>query len=92
MTNVFTTTGKGSIRENYAQLYGIRSIASLMDIAFDVFMEEDNVDMCGTVSGLISKVEEGCGRSTGDRQHIYLNGRPVDLPAVCDLCKNDQGR
>jgi DNA mismatch repair protein, C-terminal domain len=34
------------------------------------------------ITGLVSKVGEGVGRSDNDRQFIFLNGRPVDLPKV----------
>ncbi|KAH6585049.1 hypothetical protein BASA61_007121 [Batrachochytrium salamandrivorans] len=32
------------------------------------------------VSGMISKPQAGCGRSSRDRQFIFVNRRPVDLP------------
>ncbi|KAH6567060.1 hypothetical protein BASA50_001379 [Batrachochytrium salamandrivorans] len=34
------------------------------------------------VSGMISKPQAGCGRSSRDRQFIFVNRRPVDLPKV----------
>ena len=34
------------------------------------------------VEGLVSKAGAGVGRSDNDRQFFYLNGRPVDLPAL----------
>lgn len=34
------------------------------------------------VWGMISKAGEGVGRADNDRQFLYLNGRPVDLPKV----------
>ena len=33
-----------------------------------------------TVQGFVSKVGHGVGRSDTDRQFMFLNGRPVDLP------------
>lgn len=32
--------------------------------------------------GMVSKAGEGVGRSDNDRQFLYLNGRPVDMPKV----------
>ena len=34
--------------------------------------------------GMVSKAGEGVGRSDNDRQFLYLNGRPVDLPKVSE--------
>lgn len=34
------------------------------------------------MEGLVSKAGAGVGRSDNDRQFFYLNGRPVDLPAL----------
>jgi DNA mismatch repair ATPase MutL len=32
--------------------------------------------------GFVSKPREGVGRSDSDRQYVFCNGRPVDLPRV----------
>ena len=37
------------------------------------------------VKGYVSKVGEGVGRSDNDRQFLYCNGRPVDLPKITKL-------
>lgn len=34
------------------------------------------------ISGYVSKAGMGVGRSDNDRQFIFCNGRPVDLPKV----------
>lgn len=36
--------------------------------------------------GMVSKAGEGVGRADNDRQFLYLNGRPVDLPKVVEYC------
>lgn len=35
--------------------------------------------------GYISKVDHGSGRSSSDRQYLFLNGRPVDLERITKL-------
>lgn len=38
------------------------------------------------LSGYISRVGDNkCGRSASDRQYLYVNGRPVDLPRVAKV-------
>jgi len=39
-----------------------------------------------SVHGMVSRVGCGVGRSDNDRQFIFLNNRPVDLPKVSGLC------
>ncbi|KAJ1973719.1 ATP-binding mismatch repair protein [Dimargaris verticillata] len=50
----------------------------------DVGIDHSSLSNATTVrfSGYISRPKPGCGRSSGDRQCIYLNGRPCDLPKV----------
>lgn len=47
-----------------------------------------NVESSGRkIWGMVSKAGEGVGRADNDRQFLYLNGRPVDLPKVAnDSC------
>lgn len=40
------------------------------------------VKASASVVGLVSKAGLGVGRSDNDRQFIFCNGRPVDLPRV----------
>lgn len=37
--------------------------------------------------GMVSKAGVGVGRADNDRQFLYLNGRPVDLPKVTTVPK-----
>ena len=41
-----------------------------------------SLDHTFTVKGYISKPIPGAGRSSSDKQYIYINGRPCDLPSV----------
>lgn len=34
------------------------------------------------LTGFVSKVGHGVGRSDTERQYVYVNGRPVDIPKV----------
>ncbi|KAI9592609.1 hypothetical protein BDF19DRAFT_451072 [Syncephalis fuscata] len=38
-----------------------------------------------TIIGYISRTEQGCGRSSGDRQLLYLNRRPIQLPKMIKM-------
>lgn len=73
LNTAFATQG-GSLRDNYVSLFGHGFMASSLE-------EVDlNLHPCGVkVSGLISRAAPGCGRSTGDRQYLYVNGRPVEM-------------
>jgi DNA mismatch repair protein MutL len=46
----------------------------------DVADKEDSFR--GSLNGWVSKVGVGVGRSDNDRQYIFCNGRPVDLPKI----------
>lgn len=37
------------------------------------------------ITGLLSRPAPGSGRPSGDRQLLFVNGRPVDLPRVTRL-------
>jgi DNA mismatch repair ATPase MutL len=46
---------------------------------------ENSIAVCAPthkIVGFISKVGTGVGRSDNDRQFLYCNGRPVDMPKV----------
>ena len=46
---------------------------------------ENSIAVCvptHKIVGFISKVGTGVGRSDNDRQFLYCNGRPVDMPKV----------
>lgn len=35
--------------------------------------------------GFVSRVREGVGRSDNDRQYVFCNSRPVDMPSIPKL-------
>ena len=38
----------------------------------------------GSLEGFVSKPSPGAGRSSADKQYLFLNGRPCDLSKVRD--------
>lgn len=84
---IFRTTGS-SIKNNIAELYGPATSDSMMPL--DIILEpiekkkplvarDDEIGPSEVrISGFISQPVFGKGRSTGDRQHFYVNSRPCD--------------
>jgi DNA mismatch repair protein PMS2 len=72
---VVHTQGGGSLRENIVTVLGAASANA---------MQPFTAALPGgcTVTGFVSSPSPGSGRSSGDRQFLYVNGRPVDLPRV----------
>ncbi|KAL2510553.1 DNA mismatch repair protein PMS1 [Abeliophyllum distichum] len=75
---VLKTQGCGSLRDNIVTLFGMGTVSCLEPVT--VCMS----DGC-TVEGFVSKSGYGSGRSIGDRQFFFVNGRPVDMPKVGKL-------
>ncbi|KAL4202781.1 hypothetical protein AMTRI_Chr02g222890 [Amborella trichopoda] len=75
---VLKTQGSGSLKDNIITIFGIKVFSCLEPLNLDV---SDNVQ----VEGFLSKPGCGSGRSMGDRQFFYVNGRPVDMPKVSKL-------
>jgi DNA mismatch repair protein PMS2 len=53
-------------------------LAALNDAQCDDTIQYDD---CHIV-GYVSKINLGVGRSDNDRQYVYCNGRPVDMPRI----------
>jgi DNA mismatch repair protein PMS2 len=63
-----------SIRDNISCILGISLFKK---------MQEINVNRNNyTLHGYISKVDHGSGRSSSDRQYLFLNGRPIDYDKI----------
>ncbi|KAJ2962954.1 hypothetical protein NQZ79_g1921 [Umbelopsis isabellina] len=77
-----------TIRENIANIFGAKAIAQLMPVDLtlpqnqtQVMEDQENDDSKQIkVTGYISKPIWGHGRSSADRQYMYINGRPCILP------------
>lgn len=96
--NVLTTHGTGKMLDCLTSIFGAKQKDSVAEVRLE----------CGTkvvIEGLISKGTANTGLSTSDRQFLYLNKRPVDVPKlskvwpaaprvqyrVCDVLNSPQG-
>lgn len=67
------------LRTNVTALFGAKAAAALMPLSLDVQLPKPDPfsdALTVGVRGLVSKPSSGSGRSSGDRQFFYLNGRP----------------
>ncbi|PKI83894.1 ATP-binding mismatch repair protein [Malassezia vespertilionis] len=71
-----------SLQANIAALFGPRATAHMMPMALDVDLAGQRVH----IKGFISKPTIGSGRSSGDRQYFYINGRPWDTGRMAQIC------
>ncbi|KAF5820378.1 putative ribosomal protein S5 domain 2-type [Helianthus annuus] len=77
-TVVLKTQGSGSLKDNIITVFGTNTFTCLEPVS--LFISET----C-QVDGFLSKSGNGSGRSLGDRQFFFVNGRPVDMPKVSKL-------
>jgi DNA mismatch repair protein PMS2 len=77
-TTVVQTQGSGSVKDNIITVFGSKTATCLEPL--DLLVS----DGC-RVEGFVSRPGAGCGRASGDRQFVYVNGRPVDLPKINKL-------
>ncbi|EKM52502.1 uncharacterized protein PHACADRAFT_100748 [Phanerochaete carnosa HHB-10118-sp] len=88
------TDGCTSLSASISTLWGPKTLENLveLDLAFEVETEKSVLrrQNAGTtetyatvvVRGMISKFTLNCGRSTSDRQFLFINGRPCSLTKV----------
>ncbi|KAI8926650.1 hypothetical protein BC831DRAFT_455541 [Entophlyctis helioformis] len=85
-TVVVQTRGAHSLRENAGAVFGSAFTKAVIDVRFEFPHAHTRGGEEGSdtivVSGLMSKPQLGCGRSSRDRQFVFLNRRPADLPKV----------
>ncbi|KJH53007.1 DNA mismatch repair protein [Dictyocaulus viviparus] len=89
------TTGRDTIQELIYNLFGGRNDKNRMVGIVQCLPNDEVCSMYGldkrnnsmysdiVISGFVSSCEHGCGRSTADRQFVYVNKRPVDYPKIC---------
>lgn len=75
---VLKTQGSGSLKDNIVTLFGLNTFNCLEPLDLDMSAG------C-KVEGFVSKAGQGCGRNMRDRQFLFVNGRPVDMPKVTKL-------
>eukprot|EP01133_Synstelium_polycarpum_P002263 gene2263-2565_t len=98
-TCLFSTTGSPSLRDNITAVFGAKQSSGMEEFeASDAtFTVRGLVSRIGSRSGAGASIGGGDSltaavsssaasvRSTGDRQFIFLNGRPIDLGALTKI-------
>lgn len=79
---VRSSSGPRYLQANVAAIFGARASAALEPFEVDISIEGTAARLCG----LLSRPAPGCGRSSGDRQYFYINGRPWDSPKLAQVC------
>ncbi|OEJ88547.1 DNA mismatch repair protein PMS1 [Hanseniaspora osmophila] len=82
-----------TLMKNLVVLFGAQSLKGVEDINCTIlvdakksFIEEYNFDGGEVLlSGCISKHTFGCGRTSKDKQFIFINKRPVDYPKIVNV-------
>ncbi|KAJ1435682.1 Ribosomal protein S5 domain 2-type fold, subgroup [Sesbania bispinosa] len=75
---VLKTQGSDSLKDSIITVLGMNTFNCLEPVTLSI-SESCKVD------GFLSKSGQGNGRSLGDRQYFFVNGRPVDMPKVSKL-------
>ncbi|GAA6010657.1 hypothetical protein JCM11491_003013 [Sporobolomyces phaffii] len=75
-----------SLRSNFSSIFAPKSLQTMMELALDLEVAADKSVLRWTegsagdtkvhVKGLVSKPSAGNGRTSGNRQFYYINGRP----------------
>uniref|UniRef100_A0A914WXW6 Uncharacterized protein n=1 Tax=Plectus sambesii TaxID=2011161 RepID=A0A914WXW6_9BILA len=86
---VLSTNGNRSMMDNLCNIFGPKQVTSLLTICHtapseqlchDFGIKDATVFDNFKLTGYISSSEHGQGRSTTDRQFVFINQRPVDFP------------
>ena len=97
-STLVSTQGGRSVLDNIATVLGAKTAGQVipakieLTAAGELLPGADPEAAAGpeeaaiAVEGYISKAAAGCGRTSGDRQFFYVNGRPVDLPKASKVC------
>ncbi|AQK53271.1 DNA mismatch repair protein PMS1 [Zea mays] len=75
---VLRTQGSSSMKDTIITVFGPNTFKCLEPFSVTTS------DGC-QIEGFLSKPGPGTGRSSGDRQFFYVNGRPIDMPKVTKL-------
>ncbi|ESO84069.1 hypothetical protein LOTGIDRAFT_108533, partial [Lottia gigantea] len=85
---VVSTKGNSTIKENIVNIFGAKQLQQVLEFKqynpsedvcteFGVKTADDTSDLF-KLNGFISKCDHGLGRSSTDRQFIFINNRPCD--------------
>lgn len=94
-STVVATEGHNTVRENIISVFGVKQLASLIDVELvqpdNTILEEYGItatpgdELPFALEFLISSVVHGSGRSSSDRQFYYINQRPCEPSKVIKL-------
>ncbi|KAH7584039.1 MutL C terminal dimerization domain [Nakaseomyces glabratus] len=99
--NILSTAANQNLNKRIISIFGSTSLRGLSPISLTLDMNPfkkniknryvddpdfDNMDYKVKVTGLFSQNSFGCGRTSKDRQFIFMNKRPIDYPAVVKCC------
>ncbi|ETV87569.1 hypothetical protein, variant [Aphanomyces astaci] len=76
---VLSTEANHAVANNIANVFGSKFLKTLVAVDISLPFWPDIIDSAFHITGFVSKVGAGVGRSDNDRQFFYVNGRPVDL-------------
>ncbi|RHY74960.1 hypothetical protein DYB30_004486 [Aphanomyces astaci] len=76
---VLSTEANRAVANNIANVFGSKFLKTLVAVDISLPFWPDIIDSAFHITGFVSKVGAGVGRSDNDRQFFYVNGRPVDL-------------
>uniref|UniRef100_A0A8R1HGA4 Uncharacterized protein n=1 Tax=Caenorhabditis japonica TaxID=281687 RepID=A0A8R1HGA4_CAEJA len=93
---ICTPGGNSTIRDVVFNLFGVSKSSSLVEIQQGRLSEEimalhsippgdEAILELFQLRGFVSSCEHGNGRSTSDRQFVYINNRTVDYLRVCSI-------
>ncbi|KAK2714036.1 mismatch repair endonuclease PMS2-like isoform X2 [Artemia franciscana] len=92
--NIMLKNSGGSLRENLTAIFGAKQVTTLLEIPdsspTEEALEEFNAKKRSTsakitMSGFVSTCSHGLGRSSTDRQFVFVNKRPCDFKPVTRL-------
>ncbi|KAL8606604.1 hypothetical protein ACOMHN_009489 [Nucella lapillus] len=91
-STVVSTSGNATVKDNISNIFGPKQLQSLLpfeqrspteDVCIDYGIKTDasHSDLF-SIEGFVSKCEHGQGRSSTDRQFVFINRRPCDATKV----------
>ncbi|KAI8824179.1 putative DNA mismatch repair protein pms2 [Fimicolochytrium jonesii] len=80
-TRVIATHGNQSLTDNVSNIFGSKLNAQLVPLDLTL-QQSEAIGRIIKVQGLISRPSPQCARNSGDRQFIFVNGRPCDIPKL----------